>query len=360
MNSGQADSDEPVFRPAFVESQFILISLWRSIKERRREPKITVPMERYQGEAPLPVSDLTPLWGDLRDQFRALFEKPEPPAIPITSQPTELGDIWTDYKQHPGSFGNSLIVHVILVAALLLPYIILDWGKKPVQQAQVIPITLSPYVLHLPAGLKKAGGGGGGGDRTPTPPSKGAPPKFTWTQFAPPVAKIKIPKPKLPVTPTLLGPPDLKTQMADAVLGDPTAVPGPPSNGPGAGGGIGTGTGTGIGSGTGGGLGPGSGGGTGGGVFSVGGDITQPIPIYDPDPPYSEAARKAKYQGTVVLQIVVDTQGLVHDVHVVKPLGLGLDQKAMETIRTWKFKPAERNGVPVPVRIMVEVTFRLF
>jgi len=358
--SRRADSAQPVYQPSLVESPFILASLWQLIQERRREPKITVPKEYYRGEGSLPVSDAAPLHRHLWEQIRSLSEKPEPPAIPITSQPAEVGDIWQDYKQEPASFGNSLIFHVILLAALLLPYIILGLHSQPAQQADVIPIQLSPYALQLPPGLKQAGGGGGGGDRTPKPPSKGAAPKFTWRQLAPPVTKIKILKPQLPVEPTLLGPPNLKVQMADNMWGNPTAVPAPPSNGPGGGGGIGTGSGTGIGSGKGGGLGPGSGGGTGGGVFSVGGGITQPIPIYEPNPPYSEQARKAKYQGSVVLSIVVDVQGLVRNVRVVKPLGLGLDEEAVKTVQTWKFKPATRNGVPVPVQVLVEVTFHLF
>jgi TonB family protein len=162
--------------------------------------------------------------------------------------------------------------------------------------------------------------------------------------------------------PTLLGPPDIKLpQMAQNMpWGDPNGVVGPPSNGPGTGGGIGTGEGTGIGSGKGGGLGPGEGGGLGGGLFSVGGGVSAPIPIYSPDPPYSEEARKAKFSGTVVVQIIVDTVGNVRDVKVVKPLGLGLDEKAVETIRTWRFKPAIRNNAPVNVRMLVEVSFRLF
>jgi TonB family protein len=167
----------------------------------------------------------------------------------------------------------------------------------------------------------------------------------------------------LQVEPTLLGPPDLKLpQMASNLptWGDPQGVLGPPSNGPGTGGGIGSGEGTGIGSGKGGGLGPGEGGGTGGGIYSVGGGVSAPIPIYNPTPAYSEEARKAKYQGTVVLLIVVDAQGIVTDAHVVRPLGLGLDEKALETVRTWKFKPGMRNMVPVPVRVIVEVSFRLF
>ena len=100
-----------------------------------------------------------------------------------------------------------------------------------------------------------------------------------------------------------------------------------------------------------------SGGGVGGGAFAVGGDVTEPIPIYDPDPPYSEEARKAKYEGTVALKITVDAQGAVRDVQVVKPLGLGLDEKAIETVRTWKFKPGTKNGIPVTVWALVEFTF---
>ena len=181
-------------------------------------------------------------------------------------------------------------------------------------------------------------------------------------QLAPPMAVIPNLTAKLQVAPSLLGPPELKLPQMSSNLpwGDPQGVVGPASNGPGYGGGIGSGSGGGVGSGSGGGLGPGSGGGVGGGAYSVGGNVSAPIPIYRPDPPYSEEARKAKYQGTVVLYIVVDTTGAVTDCRVVKPLGLGLDEKAVETVRTWKFKPGMRNDVPVPVRVMVEVSFRLF
>ncbi len=93
-------------------------------------------------------------------------------------------------------------------------------------------------------------------------------------------------------------------------------------------------------------------------VYSVGGDVSMPVPIYKPEPSYTKKARKKKLQGTVVLWIVVDAQGNVTDERVVKPLGLGLDEKALETVRTWKFKPASRNGVPLPVRVVVEVSFK--
>lgn len=398
----------------FIESPGMVQSLLRQIREMRSEPKITVPQQYYRGEATLPATDMGPWFADLPGQIRYFLEKPTDP-IGIFNRAQELKragvtaalaltgavagwaaregawrvvlfaiaaaalgrlastflfrkreyppDILQDYGHQPVSWLNSLLVHLLVIGAMVLPFVISRMGQQTVKASTKFEVTdISPYLPQLPAAAKQAGGGGGGGDRSPTPASKGAVPKFAWTQFTPPMAKLPNPDPKLPMQPTLLGPPDLKLpEMAQNMpWGDPKGVAGPPSNGPGTGGGIGSGEGTGIGSGKGGGLGPGQGGGTGGGLFSVGGGVSAPIPIYSPDPPYSEEARKAKFSGTVVLQIIVDAAGNVHDVNVVKPLGLGLDEKARETIRTWRFKPALRNNVPVNVRMLVEVSFRLF
>jgi TonB family protein len=94
---------------------------------------------------------------------------------------------------------------------------------------------------------------------------------------------------------------------------------------------------------------------SGDGVYSVGGDVSPPVPIHNPDPTYPEDAGDAKYQGHVVLSIVIDASGTVTDCKVVKSLGHGLDEKTRESVRTWKFKPAMRKGSPVSVRIMVDV-----
>jgi TonB family protein len=342
-------------RPWFLDLPYQLKALFE-------KPQANVPKEYYRGEVPLPATDMRPWFMDLPNQLRGLFEKPKPPSIPITSKPVDVPEMWQDYQPQSGSWMNSLLIHLMAVAIIILPFFVSHVTQKVKASTKYEAVDISPYVAELQAAGKKMGGGGGGGDRSPTPASKGAVPHFAKVQLAPPLAVIRNPNPILQVEPTLLGPPQLKLpQMASNMpWGDPQGVLGPPSNGPGTGGGIGSGEGTGIGSGKGGGLGPGEGGGFGGGPYSVGNGISPPIPIYKPEPAYSEEARKAKYQGTVVLWIVVDAQGNVTDPKVVRPLGLGLDEKALETVRTWKFKPALRNGTPVPVRVIVEVSFRLF
>lgn len=137
-------------------------------------------------------------------------------------------------------------------------------------------------------------------------------------------------------------------------------VIGPPSNGTGSGGGIGSGSGGGVGSGRGPGVGPGWGGGIGGGAYRVGGGVSAPKILFQPDPEYSEEARKAKYQGTVVLWVVVGPDGRVHDIKVSRGLGMGLDEKAIEAVRQWKFEPARKDNQAVPVQVSIEVSFRLY
>jgi TonB family protein len=92
----------------------------------------------------------------------------------------------------------------------------------------------------------------------------------------------------------------------------------------------------------------------------VGGGVSAPRAIYDPEPEYSEEARKAKYQGTVVLWVVVGPDGRVRDMRVSRTLGMGLDEKAIDAVRQWRFEPARKNGQPVPVQVSIEVNFRLY
>jgi periplasmic protein TonB len=163
---------------------------------------------------------------------------------------------------------------------------------------------------------------------------------------------------KLPAEPTVVGPPALS--LPQTVPGSPFARIPTPSNGTDSGGGIGTGDRGGVGPGSGPGVGTGRGGGVGGGPYVVGGSVTAPQLIYDPEPEYSEEARKQKYQGTVVLRVIVGEDGRPRDVRIASSLGMGLDEKALEAVRQWRFEPGRMNGRPVAVLVNVQVNFRLY
>ena len=299
-------------------------------------------------------------WKNVRD----LISPPKLPPLKVTSQPVKVKDIWTKDRAFGASEAISLAFHVLVTALVLfagrevVPRVL----QPTVVTELVAPIDISPYAPKLPPAKERAGGGGGGGERMQVQPTKGKLPKWSLTQFTPPMAVPRNPNPKLAMEPTLLGPPDLKIASPNLPnFGDPLEKMLTMSGGPGGGGGIGTGTGGGIGSGKGGGLGPGEGGGTGGGLYRPGtGGVGYPSCVYCPDPKYSEEARKAKYQGTVVIQAVITPDGRAIDIQVVKGPGLGLEDKAVEAVKTWRFKPAiGPNGKPVAVIVPIEVTFRL-
>jgi TonB family protein len=88
--------------------------------------------------------------------------------------------------------------------------------------------------------------------------------------------------------------------------------------------------------------------------------IQAPVPLLQPEPPYTPEARGAHVTGTSILRVVIDEQGRVGDVFLQKPIGMGLDESAVETVRRWRFKPALKDGKPVKVSVMVQVSFRLF
>lgn len=130
------------------------------------------------------------------------------------------------------------------------------------------------------------------------------------------------------------------------------------SNGTGGNVGMGSGNGSGLGSGAG--AEPGSRQGIGGGIYNVGGGVSRPVPIYMPEAQFSHEARRAKHEGYVDLEIVVTKEGRTADITVVRHLGMGLDQKAIEAVRQYRFRPARFHGHPVAVRMIVEVDFHLF
>ena len=307
------------------------------------------------------VSLEEPWYASLAAQVRELLSRKKQPPLVVTSRPVPVKDIWGFYNYSKQAAASSLATH--LVAATLL---ITVFSHPAMQNAAkqtatlLLPLDISPYAPTAKPADKSMGGGGGGGDRSPLPASKGKLPKFALEQFTPPTATIQNPAPKLIMDPTVVVPPEIQLPNVNmAQLGDPMGRLGPASSGPGSGAGIGSGSGGGVGSGTGPGVGPGSGGGVGGGAYRIGGGVSSPQLIFKVEPEYSEEARKAKHQGTVELYVEIEQDGKAHRIRVRRSLGLGLDEKAIEAVRQWKFKPGLKDGRPVTVEALVTVNFRL-
>jgi len=322
-----------------------------------REPELNLLLPKSTLEQSLWKS----LFQNLDDYF---FPKKQPPLV-LTSKPVPVKDIWGFYDYKKNGALASTVVHVLAVGAIVGLTLL---GRRVVQEIQKPKETvtlLAPDDIPPMAPAKtQAGGGGGGGDRDKFQAPKGKLPKFAMEQITPPAVVVRNDHPKLTAEPTVVVPPQVHLAINNNMpnFGDPLShLPsGPPSNGIGSGGGIGSGSGGGVGVGEGPGVGAGRGGGTGGGVFRVGGGVSAPRPLFTPDPEYSEEARKAKYQGTCVLWLIVGPDGKPRDIKVSRTLGLGLDEKAIEAVRQWKFEPAMKDGKPVAVQINVEVSFRLY
>jgi protein TonB len=293
----------------------------------------------------------------------ALFPQKLPPLV-LTSKPVAVRDIWGFYDYKKNGALASTVFHVAAVALLIGgTFLVRNRVTAVKATGPVMPLLSDADIPALPPSKTQVGGGGGGGDRDKLAATKGRLPKLSMQQITPPMVVVRNENPKLAVEPTVVVPPQIKLAMNNMPnLGDPmAAIPnGPMSNGTGSGGGIGSGSGGGVGSGEGPGVGPGRGGGIGGGVFRVGGGVSAPKPVFSPDPEYSEEARKAKYQGTVVLGLVVGPDGRPRDMKVLRSLGLGLDEKAIEAVKNWRFEPAVKDNKPVAVYISVEVDFRLY
>ena len=321
-------------------------------------------------EAPLvltsqPVAVHNPLeqgwFGSLVTQIQELLHPKKEPPLVLTSKPVPVKEMWGFYSYTRQAALSSVGSHLV-VAALLFTVFSHPAVQKAAKQttALLLPVDISPYLPTNKPAAKTMGGGGGGGDRSPLPASKGRLPKFSLEQFTPPTTRIVIETPKLAMDPTVVVPPEIQLPQVPMIqFGDPRGLMGPPSDGPGSGAGIGSGSGGGVGSGTGPGVGPGRGGGIGGGNYRMGGGVTPPQLLHRVDPEYSEEARKAKHQGTVELYVEIEADGKAHKILVRRSLGLGLDERAMEAVRLWKFKPGLKDGRPVTVGALVTVHFRL-
>lgn len=252
----------------------------------------------------------------------------------------------------------SFAAHSIVIAAILWLGVILHQPLVHTVEATVAPITLyAPPPLVMPV-AKVQGGGGGGGMHRVSPPIREehlpTPPKIRL--LAPEIPRVD--PPKLPVAPSIQV--HLPQQTTMPAIGMPQAPQvAMASEGPGSNDGFGFGSSGGLGSGHGEGAGPGSNGGYGGGVMNVGGGVSAPEVIHSVEPQFTPEARGANYQGVVGIQLIVDSEGNPQDVHVVRHLGMGLDQQAVEAVRHYRFRPAMYQGHPVSVQMIVDVDFRL-
>jgi len=322
-------------------------------------PGGTPPVKKDEDLNLLLASDVDePFFRSLARNIKELIHPPKLPPLELTSHPVAVKEIWGFYGGQGRRAGvTSFAIHVGVIALLFLLGTNKAVQQAVKQQIDLIAPDLAPYKPAVKP--DKMQGGGGGGDRSPTPVSKGKLPKLANKQFVPPMIS-HVENPKLVMDPTLIIPPDANIPKVDSPnLGDPLSKSGLASNGFGSGGGMGSGRGGGIGPGSGPGFGPGSGGGMGGGVYKIGGGVSSPSLIYKVEPEYSEEARKAKFQGTVLLYVEVDETGKPRNIRVIRPLGLGLDQKAIEAVEKWKFSPGKKDGKPVAVQAQIEVNFRL-
>lgn len=198
--------------------------------------------------------------------------------------------------------------------------------------------------------------GGGGGNFDLLPASRGTPPRASLdAQIAPPTVIVPKEMPRLPAEQTVVVAPDIKFPQGGPV-GDPSSMFSSPSNGPGGPGGMGNGCCGGIGDS----VGPHVGSGP-PGIYPAGKmGVTVPEAIFSPEPSFSEEARKAKAQGGVQLVLVVGKDGRPYDIRISQSLGMGLDDKAIEAVSRWRFRPATLNGQPVATRIAVQVDFHLY
>ena len=233
----------------------------------------------------------------------------------------------------------SVAIHVGAVILLLL------LASIPAVRNTVAGLPNRVVPLLAPRPRVKAESGGG--QRNPLPASRGkTPPRAVTKIFVPPMA-VRIENPKLAVQQAMMDAPEININATD--IGDPMGALGPLSGGPGGPSGIGGGPGPGIGNGP----------GPGAISYKALGITQEPKLLHAEEPEYSDEARRARYQGSVLLAIEVDINGRATNIRVVRSLGLGLDERAVAAVQKWRFRPAMAGGRVVTAPAQVQVTFHL-
>jgi TonB family protein len=340
-----------------------LIRQIREYREERRNPTPRAEITAASDPSALerlvdPPSQMASLIASIRETY---YNSRHPHQIEMTATPVEVEEIWSKRKlQIPGAL--SVLTHVGVVIGLLY----LSFGSQTPAKAKVIldasDVVLEPISVSLPPAAVRSSGGGGGGTRQPTPASKGALPKADTIQFVPPTTVPATMIAEIMMEPTVID--NTRRPSPLTQVGLPTGVLGPPSDGTGSGGGIGTGDGHGVGQGAGPGVGPGRGGGSGGGVYGVGGagGASPPqCPKPGVEPNYTDDARKARVQGTVTLDAVVNSDGTMSVEKIARKIGYGLDDEASRFVEKYfKCKPGQFEGKAVATRVKIDVNFHLY
>ena len=260
------------------------------------------------------------------------------------------------YPVRRANFAVSVALHAVMIFLIGAGFVMVKSTAPRIDSHMGVSVRLEPY--HLPVGSRESHGGGSGGAADKTLASAGIAPRAAREQLTPPIV-LRNSQPRLVVEATVIAPPDLSFPRNN-FIGDPLSDLTVASNGPGVNGGRGGKKGSGDGDGDGPGRGNGSGGGCCDGIYEIGTGVSMPRAIYTPEPEFSEEARKAKYQGDVVLLATIGADGRPRDLAVVRSLGMGLDEKAREAVRTWRFEPAKKDGHPVAVPMNIIVNFHLY
>jgi protein TonB len=306
--------------------------------------------------APLQAAHSVRLSGEIKEQgvlaslissVRDVFSSPKLPPLVLESKPIAVPDRMAT-KRSPASTAFAVGAHIVII--LLVALFIANQVKVITpSKKDVAEVIAAPPPPPIAPKLQQIGGGGGQHDLAPV--SKGRLPDLAQKQLVPPKAPPTV-APKLAIVPTVVVQKDLNLANNDMPnLGAPNSSLRGVS--------LGNGSGTGIGSGNGSGIGPGSGGNTGGGVMHIGGGVSKPVVLYQVEPEFSEEARKAKFSGNVVVYLWVDPDGKPSHIRVVRGVGMGLDEKAVEAVRQYRFKPAMKDGKPVQVDLYVDVNFQI-
>jgi protein TonB len=271
--------------------------------------------------------------------------------------PSLFGKTWAGCPVRRMNFVLSLALHGVMVLLMSAGFWMVKSFVLHIDGGPSVATRLEPY--PVPIGSYPSHGGGSGGAADKTPASRGVAPRAAREQLTPPIVTQNNMQPRLVAEATVIAPPDLNFPRTHD-LGDPLSDLARASNGAGVSGGIGGNYGTGVGGEGGPGRGVGSGGGCCGDLYSIGNGVSMPRAIYSPEPEFSEEARKTKHQGEVTLLATIGADGIPRNLTVVRSLGMGLDEKALEGVRTWRFEPARKNGRPVAVQMNIIVNFNLF